>query len=108
MNEMEIALSSILVMKKLKSPMTVMEGVLAEMGDDKLAEIIRHFEEAAAWGAFWTAGFLEGHHSLSDDPSDEMRVITKKGRSFYLTELLMARLQEDFPAALVGKPASPP
>lgn len=45
MNEMEIALSSILVMKKLKSPMTAMEGVRAEMGDEKLSEIIRHFEE---------------------------------------------------------------
>jgi hypothetical protein len=64
--------------------------------------------EAAAWGAFWTAGFLEGHHDLNDDPSNEMRVLTTKGRSYYLTELLMSRLQEDFPASLVGKPASPP
>jgi len=36
---------SLLVMRKLKSPMATIEGVIADMGDKTLSEIVHHFEE---------------------------------------------------------------
>lgn len=89
-------------------PFMLPEELLECLGEQQIKCIHRSLMEAAAWGAFWATGFLEGHRFLNDDPAKEMQVITKKGRSLYLTELLMSRLQEDFPPTLVGKPATPP
>lgn len=86
-------------------PFMLPEELLECLSKQQVKCIHKSLMEAAAWGAFWATGFLEGHRCLNDDPDKEMQIITKKGRSLYMEELLMSRLQRDFPNVLVGKPA---